>query len=67
MDGGRFKSVKWGNKQSGKLPKDFPTDFKGAVAIVVMSRWSEKKPDFGIERIFVVQPPLEENDTEESP
>ncbi len=65
-DGGRFKSIRWAGR-GGKLPKDFPADnMSGALAILILNRWNEKKPDFTIEKAIIVQEPLVEDKEEES-
>jgi hypothetical protein len=66
LDGGRFRVVKWPGK-NGKLPSDFPEDLTGSIAILVLTRWNEKKPDFSVDQAIVVQPSLSLAEEEESP
>jgi len=68
LDGGRFKVVKWAGK-NGKLPADFPDDLTGSIAILLLNRWNDKKPDFSVDDVLVVQPPLppKNEKPEESP
>jgi hypothetical protein len=68
VDGGRFKAVKWAGK-NGKLPSDFPDDLSGSIAILLLNRWNDKKPDFSVDDAIVVQPPLppKNEKPEESP
>jgi DNA-directed DNA polymerase III PolC len=68
LDGGRFKVVKWAGR-NGKLPSDFPDELSGSVAILLLNRWNDKKPDFSVDEVILVQPPLppKNQKTEESP
>jgi len=63
--GMQIKAVKWGAKESGKLPKSWKEDLTGCIAIVLMNKWNENKP-FGIESVEVVQEALVEEEPEES-
>jgi len=64
-NGNRIKAVRWAARGGDKLPKDFPTDLDGSIAIVVLSRWNASKPDFSVEQAVIVQPPLEQQKEEE--
>ncbi len=55
VDGQQFSLVKWPDRETGILHA--PTNLKGALVLVVMSRYRMDKP-FVIDAIVVVQPPL---------
>jgi len=63
--GMQIKAVKWGSRESGKLPKGWKDDLTGCIAIVLMNKWNESKP-FGVESIEVVQEALVDEEPEES-
>ena len=65
--GNRIKAVRWAVRGGEKLPKDFPKDdLDGSVAIVLLSRWNAAKPDFSVESVVIVQPPLVQKEEEAS-
>jgi hypothetical protein len=64
-NGNRIKGVRWAVRGGDKLPKDFPTELDGSIAITVLSRWNASKPDFSVESAVIVQPPLEQQKEEE--
>lgn len=56
VEGGKFNFVKWPDK-SGKPPKGFNDELKGAVVAVVLTKFRTEKP-FSIDDVTVVQPSL---------
>lgn len=64
MSGTKFKFVKWGDRQSGKLVKRFSSEVVGAVVIVLLSKYKENKP-FSVEDLVIVQAPLDQVETSE--
>lgn len=68
VDGARMKFVKWGARETGKLPKlwDGADDkFKGAIVVAVISKYKEGKP-CTLEDMHVIKAPLSEEAEESS-
>ncbi len=65
VEGRRFEFVKWPNDK-GVLPAKFlDTNFKGALVLAVLSRYSENRPAV-LDDIILVQPKLDFKEKEES-
>lgn len=63
IEGARFKFMKWAGKDIN-LPSQFKEQLKGAIAIVVLNKYKPDRP-FVADDIFMVQPPLDHDDSEE--
>lgn len=62
IEGMKFKMVKWGGRDG--LAEEWTQSLSGAIAIVVLNKYSPEKP-FAIEDLALVAPPLDL--TEQSP
>lgn len=59
IEGKRQEFVRWPEKDTDKLPADFPTEnLKGALVVAIVSRYSENKKA-ALDAIIVIQPPLD--------
>ncbi len=56
VEGARFELVKFSGK-AGLVPDCFRQPLKGAIAIVVLNKWTNDRP-FGPEAVFVIEPPM---------
>ena len=66
LDGVQLKSVKWGNKETGKLDSRFGTCLNGSIAVLVIEK--NDKGGFYVDDVEVIQHKLEKQteDKEES-
>jgi len=56
VEGARFELVKFSGK-AGLVADCFRQPLKGAIAVVVLNKWTNDRP-FGPEDVFVVEPPI---------
>jgi hypothetical protein len=70
VDGFRTKFVKWPDRETGRLASNYNPTLKDSIAILVLSKFKEKRP-FSVEDIEIVQAAPSEGekdqDKEESP
>ena len=58
MDKGQFSAVRWPDRRTGTLSAKFKGDLKGAIAVIIYSKYSESKP-FVIDELEIIQPVLD--------
>lgn len=64
VNGTRYTWVKWPDKQ-GKLPANFSDNMKGALVLLVISKWDKSRP-FAIEDVIIAHAPYSDKTEEES-
>ena len=60
IDGARMKFVKWGRRDTGKLPRHWDTivsKLKGSIVVAILNKYKENKP-FSLEDVIIIQEPL---------
>jgi hypothetical protein len=58
IDGARFEVCTWPRGESKKPDQKFYQPLKGAVIVAVLNRYGNKRADFSLSDLRVVQPPL---------
>lgn len=65
IEGSRWDLVHWPDRKTGKLPPALQQELAGSIALIVLSKWTEKKP-FSIDEVVILQAPLG-SDLEKTP